>query len=76
MVTAFELRHYLHVADAKMIVTEPGLQGRVEEALSKMKISSSPLLMELGVGSESVSLTLIDLLYHEIDDFISFLETS
>jgi hypothetical protein len=56
MVTAFELRHYLQVADAKMIFIEPGLRSHVDEALSKMKISSELQIVELGGGAESVSL--------------------
>lgn len=53
MVTAFELRHYLKVADAKMIVADPTIKSRVEEALSKMDISTKPQLLELGPSPEA-----------------------
>jgi len=57
MVTAFELRHYLQVADAKLIVVKPELRIRVEEALSKMNIPSRPQIIELGGPSpESVGI--------------------
>ena len=51
MVSAFELKHYFSIANPRLIVMDPALKTRAEEALSTMDAIGKLPLIDLGGSS-------------------------
>lgn len=55
MASTFELRHYLAIAKAKVVVTDPSHRVRAEEAIAASpSLQFKPIVIELGGSEDAV----------------------